>query len=222
MKQNNFLEDLHIGEIIKEIAQQKNITSVKIATAINRYQQNSNKIFKLNDMNVEDVIILSFFLEINILSIIARKYLTHLPLATSSFETEFNEIRIVINNRQSKQISILNTRELLEKIHIGQYIRKIAKKKELNEQNLAKQLDCSQSTVNDIYKRKSLKVKKLIQISNVLQYNFIANIYLSLIDIVAFTNTLANCIITLTPQQIHITNLNDKAISMIFQRNSNT
>ena len=92
----------------------------------------------------------------------------------------------------------------------------------MNEQNLAKQLDCSQSTVNDIYKRKSLKVKKLIQISNVLQYNFIANIYLSLIDIVAFTNTLANCIITLTPQQIHITNLNDKAISMIFQRNSNT
>ena len=80
MKQNNFLEDLHIGEIIKEIAQQKNITSVKIATAINRYQQNSNKIFKLNDMNVEDVIILSFFLGINILNIIAKKYLAHLPL----------------------------------------------------------------------------------------------------------------------------------------------
>jgi len=41
-------------------------------------------------MNVEDIIILSFFLEINILNIIAKKYLTHLPLATSSFETEFN------------------------------------------------------------------------------------------------------------------------------------
>jgi len=128
------------------------------------------------------------------------------------------EIRIIINNRQSKQVSIPNTHKLLEKIHIGQYIREVAKKREWNEQDFAKQLYCSQSTVNDIYRRKSLKVKKLIQISNVLQYNFIANIYLALTDIVAFTNTLENCMITLTPQQIRITNLNDKTTSISFQR----
>jgi len=65
MKNNNLYEKIHIGRIIKDVARQRQVSSGILAQAINRYQRNADKIFRLEDMDVEDVVnyseLLAFF-----------------------------------------------------------------------------------------------------------------------------------------------------------------
>ena len=88
MKKDDFLKDLHIGKIIKKIASQKGVPPQDLATVINRYQQNANKIFCINDMDVEDLVNISYLLGYNILEYISRKYLPHLSCSENLVSTE--------------------------------------------------------------------------------------------------------------------------------------
>jgi len=45
---------------VKKIALQKNISPIKLTETINRYQKNADKIFKLEDMDIEDIIKISY------------------------------------------------------------------------------------------------------------------------------------------------------------------
>ena len=58
--------EFHIGKIIKRIVSQKHISSMNLTEAIHRYQKNADKIYKLEDMDVEDVIQISYMLKYNI------------------------------------------------------------------------------------------------------------------------------------------------------------
>ena len=52
---NDYLKDLHIGRIIKEIASQKQISTKDLAEAMNRYtSKNAGKIYNLQDMYIDD------------------------------------------------------------------------------------------------------------------------------------------------------------------------
>ena len=51
MKNNDLYEKVHVGRIIKDIARQRKVSSGVLAQAISRYQQNADKIFRLEDMD---------------------------------------------------------------------------------------------------------------------------------------------------------------------------
>ncbi|MCL2290131.1 MAG: helix-turn-helix transcriptional regulator [Bacteroidetes bacterium] len=218
MKKNDSLKDLHIGRIIKEIALQKGISSKKIAALIHRDQKNADKIFRINDMDVEDIVCISYLLECNILELIAKKYLSHLSCSHNFDSAELCLLKIDMRNRRVITDGAGNHYNFLKEIYIGQHIRELAKKNGWSQQDIAKQLHCAQNSVSDLYKRKSLKIKKLIRISDALQYHFIAELYLSQMMINSSFNKIDHCIITIHSQQIRIVNPNDKTNVMVFRR----
>jgi transcriptional regulator with XRE-family HTH domain len=218
-KNDDFLKDLHIGSIIKEIALQKGISSKKIVAVIRRYQQNADKIFKINDMDIEDIIYISYLLEYNILEFLVKKYVSHLPCSKHFNDADACLLKIDMRTQRVTVSPAINNCDFLKNIHIGQCIKKIAQQNGWNEQELAKRLHCTQSSVSDLYNRKSLKTKALIQISNLLQYHFIAEIYLPQIVIVPVLHKFDYCMIALNSQQVRIINMIDNTIMMSFERN---
>ena len=219
MKHNDFLKDFHIGQIIKEIAIQKNVSSKKLAAVIRKYQQNANKIFRVDDMDVEDVVRISYLLEYNILAFLAQKYLSHIPFSNYIVNAERRLMKFDLENRQVIIYDPFNNCDFLKEIHIGEQIRRVAEKNGRSEKNVAKQLHCVQSMVSYLYQSKSLKVKTLIRISDALQHHFIAEVYLSQMVIISSLNMEEDCIITLNPLQVCVKNPNNETFSMIFQQN---
>jgi transcriptional regulator with XRE-family HTH domain len=219
MNNLNFLEDLHIGKIIKEIAFQKGISSKKLANVIHRYYKNADKIFKLNDMDIEDIVRISYLLEYNILEDISKKHLSHLPHCTNIYNKETIILKIDMRTQRVSTCENVHNCDFLKNIAIGREIRKIAEQKGWSEKDIAKKLQKSQSTISDLYRSKSIKIKNLIRISDIFKYHFIAEVYLSQMMIVFSTEKFDNCILTINPQQIHIISPNDESFLLVFQRN---
>ena len=219
MKHDDFLRDLHTGNIIKEIAKQKGISSNEIAIVMNRYQRNTCRVFKLKDMDIEDIVQISYLLEYNILNFIVQKYLSHLPNNSKLPYSESYFLRIDMRTQRVTTSEVFNNCNFLKDIYIGQHIRKISQKMGWHGKEMAKQLQCSQGAISHLYNSKSLKLKTLIRISEVLQYNFIAELYLSQMAIAPSLDKFDDCIISLNQHEIRILNAIDKSILMIFQRN---
>ena len=220
MKKNDFYSDLHIGKIIKEIASQKGISSKQIATVIHRYQNNADKIFKLEDMDIEDIIHISYLLEYNLLDLVSKKYLSHISCKSNLVVEETCWLKIDMLTLRVTTYEVKNDYNFFKKIYIGQHIKEVAEQKHWSEQMLAMKLNCSQSAISHLYNNKSLKVKSIIHISNVLQYHFITEVYLSKMSICPSSNILDNCIITFSPNQVRISNFHDKTVLMVFDRNN--
>jgi plasmid maintenance system antidote protein VapI len=217
MKKRDFLNELHIGQIIKEIAGQKGISSKELAHVIHRYHKNSNRIYQLNDMDIEDIIHISHLLKYNILDHLVNKYLPHLLFPNYTIGTDSRLMKLDIENKQIIIYDPFDNCNFLKKIEIGQHIKKWAEKMKWTEMDMTKLLDCSQGTVSNLYRRKSLKVKTLIQISKALNYHFIAEVYLSQMMFTSSINMSDGCIITLNPLQVCIKNSNEEIVSLIFQ-----
>ncbi|MCL2041603.1 MAG: helix-turn-helix domain-containing protein [Bacteroidales bacterium] len=180
MKKDDHLKYLYIGAMIKEVARRKGVSSGTLAHLIGKYMENVSEIYKLDDMDSEDVVKISYLLEYNLLEIISKKYLPHLPFTGHSPNQESYCMNLDIKTGVISANRNIGNCIFLKKIHIGQYIRKIAKKNGWNTQeDMAELLQCSQSNVSYLYKQKSLKLTTLIHLSEVLQYNFIAEVYLS-------------------------------------------
>jgi len=199
MKQNPNLTNLHIGNIIKKIALNKGISSKKIAETLCRYEQNADKIYGLEDMDVEDVVQISYLLEYNFLKAISDEYLSHLPPVETQSEQGSYHLEFDMQIGYATVHGNIGKRDFLQNINIGQNIKNIAEKKGLNQQDMANQLGCSQTTVSFLYKETSLKVKKIIRISNVLEHNIIAEVYLSKMFIVSSLSMFTSCTTTITP-----------------------
>jgi transcriptional regulator with XRE-family HTH domain len=212
------LKDIHIGKIIKEIAFKKGISSKQIANAINRSESNSTKIFEKDDMNVEDIIIISYLLEYCILYFVVNEYLFHFQFIDHDIKKDYCLLKVDMVKNHITTYNVLNDCSFLKETHIGKHIRKVVKQKKWREHEVAKRLDCTQGMVSQLFQKKSLNVKKLIQISNALQYDFISRIYLSQIVIATSLNFLDDCIITVSQQQINITCSKDKTKLMQFLR----
>ncbi|MDL2241650.1 helix-turn-helix domain-containing protein [Bacteroidales bacterium OttesenSCG-928-L03] len=65
----------------------------------------------------------------------------------------------------------------MKDIHIGSIIKQKLRESELSPKEFAELINCDRTTVYDIFKRKSIDVERLIKISQVLNYNFIEEIY---------------------------------------------
>jgi len=98
-------------------------------------------------------------------------------------------------------------------------INHTAEQKGWSEKDIANKLQKSQSTISDLYRSKSTKIKSLIIISDIFNYHFIAEVYLSQMMIIFSTAKFDDCIISINPQRIHIFNPNDESFLMVFQRN---
>jgi len=213
------LKDLHIGKILKEIAVEKGVSSKEIAGIINYNPFNADKIFKMNDMNIEDIVRISFLLKDNILDLISKKYLPHLSLPDNYVIDTSRLMQIDVETKQIIIYDPYNNCNFLEETHIGQHIREVAEYKKYKLKEMASKLQCAQSMVSYIYKKKSIKVKMLIKISLLLQYNFIAATYLSQMTTVFSMNMVNGCTIRLDPLQVSLNHANNKTFSMVFQQN---
>ena len=203
MKKDHYIEDLHVGGIIKKIAHQRHVSARALIDAIHPYQTyNPDKIYHTDDMECADIVTISYLLKYNILDFIAKKYLSHLPFPDCVVNAEARLVKIDTENKQTTIYAPFNNCDFLKKTHIGQNIRKFAESKGWKQQDTAKQLDCSQSTVSDLYGSKSLKVKTLIWISDALQYHFIAEAYLSQMLMVPFFNMINDYTITFSAEQV--------------------
>ena len=221
MKKDNYLTELHIGSMIKEVALKREISSKDLAASINLDKDNADKIYKKKDMHIINVVRLSYALEYNLLKMIAEKYLSHLPEVGNMPEQADISLTLDTQNR-----SITYTREagncnFLSKIDVGKHIQRIAESKGWNEQFMAKLLGCSQSSVCHLYHSSSIKVKRLIEISNRLNCNLISDIYLSRMIIAPSLDTFDNCIITLNKREVRVLHPNDKTFLIVYQRKDN-
>ena len=196
MGRDLLIDELNIGKMIKEIAIQNQVSARKIAEAINRYDGNSDKIFKLDDMYVEDIKRISILLKYNFFKIISDKYLSHIPFAGDFLKQEQISIFLDIPSN-SFQIRKNHLKQDKHEIHIGSYIKEIAKKNEVNEQYIADQIGRSQGLISYLYKQKTLKIKLLIKISIALNYNLISEVYLSTMDITFSHHLFDGCLVEL-------------------------
>lgn len=67
----------------------------------------------------------------------------------------------------------------MKNIHIGSIIRQKLEESPLSIVDFASQINRTRTTVYDIFKRKSIDVDLLLSISEVLNYNFLEEVYLA-------------------------------------------
>ena len=62
-------------------------------------------------------------------------------------------------------------------IHIGKEIEKIVRKQKISIKDFADKIHCTRKNVYDIFTRQSIDIERLILISEILDYDFIHNVY---------------------------------------------
>ena len=215
---NTTYKNLIIGNMIKEIATRKGVSSKEISNCIGLYQSNPHKIYGLDDMDSEDVIKISYLMKYNLLQVISKEYLSHLPLIENHPDNENYYMELDAKTGHYKIIGDIENANALSKVYVGKHIRKFAEKNGWSGQYMAKLLQCSESTVSNLYDCKSLKIKKLMSISDDLQYNFIAEVYLSRMFITSSPDMLSKYTITFTSQEVRFKNPDDNTLLMVFCR----
>jgi transcriptional regulator with XRE-family HTH domain len=219
MIHKKFLKDLHIGELIKKVALEKGITSGQIANAANRSKSNASKIFRMDDMDINEVILISYRLEFCILYFIVKEYMAHLPFIAYDAKNDYCLLKADMKKNHISTYNAFNNCDFLKEINIGKQIREVMKQNHWNEDYLATRLGCTQGMVSQLLRNKSLKVKKLIEISDILQYDFISRVYLSQIMIAPDLNFLEHCIISVSRQEVNIRCSKTGLLLMQFCRN---
>jgi len=214
------LEQLHVGKIIKKIASVKKISSKEIAGVINRSQLNANKIFWHDDMDIEDIIHISYLLRYNILFFVVNEYLPHLTTEDTYCETETLLIKIDMKSRTVFYNDFETNINFLKNFHIGNHIKKVAIENKWKNKDVAKLLGCSISDVSYLYQCKSLKLKKLLQISAAFQFNFFSVGYLNYINIANSLNFMDDCVLLVNRKKIQIINLADNRCLLNYQLNN--
>jgi plasmid maintenance system antidote protein VapI len=72
----------------------------------------------------------------------------------------------------------LNSKRQMKDIHIGSIIKQKLAESSMTIKEFADNIHCDRTTVYDIFKRKSIDTERLIKISQVLNFDFINEIYL--------------------------------------------
>jgi len=211
----DYLKDFHLGSMIQEIAGQQQIVASKIVEVLypSRYQNNADKIFKIKDMDIDDVIRISQLLEHKLLEMISDKYLSHLPFSgiylgkiNASLTLYFETKRFLIDNKEEES-------NFLKYIHIGDIIKELAKEKGWSEQDLAKKYGCNKTLVNYYFNNQRMKMMPMIRFSNALQINLITEIYLAGVSILHFNG----CTIKLNTHNSNPENKYGGFFSIIFK-----
>ncbi|MCL2246088.1 MAG: hypothetical protein FWC10_03130 [Lentimicrobiaceae bacterium] len=78
----------------------------------------ADKIFRLEDMDIEDIVHISYLLEYNILDYLVKKYLSHLPSNTNIIDTESCLLKIDMRTQRVINYNILYNCDFLKNILI--------------------------------------------------------------------------------------------------------
>lgn len=70
----------------------------------------------------------------------------------------------------------------MKNIHIGSIIRQKVEESPLTIKEFADKINCERTTVYHIFKQKSIDIEKLMKISEVLNFNFISEVYMKQTD----------------------------------------
>jgi len=211
------LNDFHFGHLIEEESEKKKISPKQLSDAISRYQNNETKIFKLNDLNAEDAVRLSYVLEYNLLEKFSKTFLSHLPPIKSKLTPEKHSITFNLKARTYDLHANTGNCDFLSSVNFGRFLKALSKQKGWNEIQVAEQLNISQSTVSYLYLRKSIKAKKMVQISNAFQHNLIAELYLSQMMLIHPLKIFDQTKIKVIDDHICLSKPNDKNFPLIFK-----
>jgi len=216
--EKNRLKKLHLGNIIKRVAKIKGVATKDIAVALNRSKLNASKILWQDDLDIEDVIHVSYLLEYNILFFIVNDYLLHLAKYGDDRETEICLFKVDMNSRKIYCNEYESNTNYLNNIKIGEYIKAVAHHKNWSGREVANRLSCSAAMVSYLYQSKSLKVKKLIEISENFRYDFITNVYLNKINISNSLHFLDGCVITVNKSNIQVIDPTNNTCMLYYQQ----
>ncbi|MDR0206026.1 MAG: hypothetical protein LBI45_02045 [Bacteroidales bacterium] len=198
------LRKLHLGDMIKRVANIKGVATKDIAAALNRSTSNASKILWHDDLDIEDIIRISCLLKYNFLFFIVNDYLLHIAKPDDDRETETCLLKVDMNSRKIYCNEYESNINYIKNIWIGKYIQATAHNKNWCGREVANRLKCIAAMVSYLYQSKSLKVKKLIEISEAFQYDFISNVYLFRINISNSLNFLDECVIDVSKNKIQI------------------
>ena len=196
---------------MQTIALQKHVSAQKLADEVRRYQRNADKIFKKEDMDMEDALTISDILDCGLPEMISQQYLSHLP----SMGLQKENYSIALN--KTGHYTIVSP-VFPNRINIGKRIREIAERKGWNEREMGKRLGITQSNVSCLYRRERITVKRLIEISRVLGVNLIEEVYLSPRRMVALRNKIVECTITFNEHELRIEHPKDPNFLVEFSR----
>ena len=81
MNDNSDLHDFHLGEIIRETAGRQGVAAAALTAVLDpaRYCGNEEKLFRVKDMNIRDVLRISHALHYNLLKSVSVAFLAHIP-----------------------------------------------------------------------------------------------------------------------------------------------
>ena len=156
-------------------------------------------------------------MEYNFLEEFSKLYLSHLPRIKSKIALDKYAITFNIKKKNYDLHGNTGKCDFLDNIHFGEYLKKLARQNGWDVQEIAHRLKCSQSTVSDLYGRKSIKVKIMAQISNVFQHNLIAELYLSQMILDTPFKLFAQCRLSVIGDTIILEKPGDKNFPMQFR-----
>ena len=166
MREEKLRNDLHVGKMVKNLVDKKHISSLKLSEVFNRYSHNNDKIYKLDDMYVDDIVRISYLAGYNLLEDISEKYLSHIPDIKNY--KKHKSITITIN-MQTERLTIYQNAgncDFLKDIHVGQHLKVLAKKNKWSNRYISHRLKCVPSLISYHYAQNSMKIKKNDRIVN--------------------------------------------------------
>ena len=204
MNDNRDLQDFHIGNIIREMAGRQGVAAAALAAVLEppRYRGNEEKIFRVKDLNIGDVLRISRALHYNLLKTVSDAFLAHIPFTgrhvmqafdavTLDFRTgryqfhrytDGNRIKGGADNPDSRRNPDGDGAEavfrFLRDFHIGDYCREVARAKNMNGKFIARRMGCSAGSVRYYFLQKDMKLGTAVMLSRALEHNLIAEIYL--------------------------------------------
>jgi hypothetical protein len=174
MKQPDFLKKIHIGKIILAEMEKRCLTQKILAERMNLKKWIVRDTFKQPNIKINRLIKFSYAIEINFLLV----YLKEMPMFANTKHFEDEVTLDVIDGQAVITLSKKSrTTDFLQSIHIGHILKAEAKKQGIQDL-LPNFCYCSQSVINRIFGNSDIYMDDLIQMSYVLKYDFLRNVYL--------------------------------------------
>ena len=103
----------------------------------------------------------------------------------------------------------------MKDIHIGPIIKQKVEENSMTIKEFAEKINCERSTVYHIFKQKSIDIERLIKISEVLNYDFIFEVYLKNRDKIINTSSSVYVAVEINPDSLQQITLPDNFIKLI-------
>jgi len=210
MKKNDSLKDFHVGEMIRKVAHQKQISPKQIVSVLDgRYQENADKIFHCDDMCTLDVGHISYLLEHNLLEDISAEYLSHIPYEAPKHSHKLFILTLHLPSLRFTLNRYAGRSSILDNIDVGSYLKALAHQNGWSHKFLAGKLGCNESLISFYYAHPRMKIKRMIELSLALNHNFVAELFLSQMYIPPSLKQFDECAIIITDQDVQIFNPKD-------------